>query len=183
VQQSLNNLFSWCIMKTWLGRLRSSSAQRRRRLSLRLEPLEDRLAPAVITVTSTGDTIAIDGLATLREAITSINNQADVNGDVTLSRVGNYASVAGGTPDVINFNIPGAGVKAIAVTGSAEPTIVRPLTINGYSQTGASVNTLSNVDNAVILIQLAGAGAGAGSNGLTLGAGSGGWHPQGTRHH
>jgi streptogramin lyase len=141
---------------------------------LRLEQLEDRLAPAVITVTSTGDTIAIDGLATLREAITSIDNQADVNGDVTLNRVGNYASLPGGTPDVINFNIPVAGVNTIAVTGSAEPTIIRPLTINGYSQTGASVNTLSNADNAVILIQLAGAGAGAGSNGLTLGVGSGG---------
>src|SRR6266571_4851553 len=97
---------------------------------------------AVITITGTGDTIAIDGLATLREAITSINNQADVNADVTLSRVGNYASLAGGTPDVINFNIAGGGVKIISVTGTAEPTIIRPLTINGYSQTGASVNTL-----------------------------------------
>ena len=46
---------------------------------------------------------------TLREAITSINNQADVNADVTLARVGNYASLSGGTPDVINFNIAGAG--------------------------------------------------------------------------
>ncbi|HEV3448748.1 MAG TPA: hypothetical protein VG099_29190, partial [Gemmataceae bacterium] len=165
-------------MKTWLGRLRSSSAQRnpprRRRLPLRLERLEDRLAPAVITVISTGDTNAIDGLATLREAITSINNQADVNGDVTLNRVGNYASLPGGTPDVINFNIPSGGVKTIAVAGSAEPTIVRPLTINGYSQPGAAANTLQSADNAVILIQLDGAGANAGSSGLTLGAGSGG---------
>src|SRR5205814_6183832 len=107
---------------------------------------------AVITVTSTGDTIAIDGLATLREAITSINNQADVNSDVTLNRVGGYASLVGGTPDVINFSIPGVGVKTIAVT-STEPTIIRPLIINGYTQGVASVNTLANADNAVILIQ------------------------------
>ena len=127
---------------------------------------------AVITVTGSGDTIAIDGLSTLREAITSINNQADVNADVTLNRVGNYASLAGGTPDVINFNI-GAGVQTIAPTG-AEPTIVRPLTINGYSANGASANTLANADNAVILIRLDGPGAGAGVDGLTLGAGSGG---------
>jgi len=127
---------------------------------------------AVITVTGSGDTIAIDGLSTLREAITSINNQADVNADVTLNRVGNYASLAGGTPDVINFNI-GAGVQTIAPTG-AEPTIVRPLTINGYSASGASANTLANADNAVILIRLDGPGAGAGVDGLTLGAGSGG---------
>ena len=127
---------------------------------------------AVITVTGSGDTIAIDGLSTLREAITSINNQADVNADVTLNRVGNYASLAGGTPDVINFNI-GAGVQTIAPTG-AEPTIVRPLTINGYSASGASANTLANADNALILIRLDGPGAGAGVDGLTLGAGSGG---------
>jgi trimeric autotransporter adhesin len=127
---------------------------------------------AVITVTGSGDTIAINGLSTLREAITSINNQADVNADVTLNRVGNYASLAGGTSDVINFNI-GAGVQTIAPTG-AEPTIVRPLTINGYSASGASANTLANADNAVILIRLDGPGAGAGVDGLTLGAGSGG---------
>src|SRR4051812_8840077 len=75
---------------------------------------------AVITVTGTGDTIAVDGLATLREAITSINNQADVNADVTVNRVGNYASLAGGTPDVINFIIAGTGVHTISPVG-AEP--------------------------------------------------------------
>src|SRR5438045_3278417 len=91
-----------------------------RRARLRMEIMEDRLAPAVITVTGTGDTIAVDGLATLREAITSINNQADVDADVTLNRVGIYAALAGGTPDVINFNIAGAGVKTISAT-AAEP--------------------------------------------------------------
>jgi len=128
---------------------------------------------AVITVSGTGDTIATDGSATLREAITSINNQVDVNVDVTTNRVGAYASAVGGIPDVINFNIPGAGVQTISPTGS-EPTIIMPLTINGYSQSVASVNTLVNSDNAVILIRLDGAGAGAGVDGLTLGAGSGG---------
>src|SRR5438552_18351638 len=115
-------------MKNWIARLLSTAgarkARRPRRRPLRLEQLEDRLTPAVITVTGTGDTIAIDTFATLREAITAINNQADGgNTDVTANRVGNYASLAGGTPDVINFNIAGAGVKTIAVTGSAEPTI------------------------------------------------------------
>jgi trimeric autotransporter adhesin len=140
---------------------------------LRVERLEDRSVPAVITVNTTLDTIAVDGLASLREAITSINNQADVNGDVTLARVGGYASLPGGTPDVINFDIPAAGVQTISAT-AAEPTIVRSLTINGYSQTGASTNTLANADNAVILIQLDGTSAGASIDGLTLGSGSGG---------
>src|SRR5215469_2286964 len=141
-------------MQTWIARRRpipdSRRVRRACRLALRLEHLEDRLAPAVITVNTTLDTIAIVGLATLREAITSINNQADVNGDVTLARVGGYASTAGGTPDIINFNIAAAGVQTISAT-SAEPTIVQSLTINGYSQAGAMVNTMANADNAVIL--------------------------------
>ncbi len=132
------------------------------------------LHAAVITVTGNGDTIALDTFATLREAITSINNQADINNDVTVNRVGLYASQIGGTPDVINFNIPAVGLQTIAVTGAAEPTVIKPLTIDGYSQPGASANTLANTDNAVILIRLDGAGAGAGADGLTLGAGSGG---------
>src|SRR5262245_44767425 len=161
-------------MTSWFARLWSSrrshqKTRRPRRPHLRVEQLEDRLVPATITVTSSGDTIAVDGLATLREAITSINNQADVNGDVTLNRVGGYASTPGGTADVINFDIPASGVQTISAT-IAEPTIVRPLTIDGYTQAGASVNTMANTDNAVILIQLDGTGAGSSASGLTLGA-------------
>ncbi len=128
--------------------------------------LEDRLAPAVITVTGTGDTIAVDATVTLREAITSINQGSNRNSDVVA--VGAY-----GTNDTINFNIAGAGVHTIALTSNFQ-TIIRPLTINGYTQGVASVNTLANADNAVLLIELNGTGAGAGVNGLTLGAGSGG---------
>jgi hypothetical protein len=128
---------------------------------------------AVITVSGTGDTIAVDSVATLREAITSMNNQADVNADVTAKRVGIYATLSGGTADVINFNIAGSGVRTISAT-STEPAIVVPLTINGYSQPGAAANTLANADNAVIRIQLDGISAGANVDGLTLGAGSDG---------
>jgi hypothetical protein len=137
---------------------------------LAFDSLEDRTVPAIITVTTTADTIATDGLATLREAITSINNQADVNADVTLNRVGSYGSFI--TPDAINFNIVGLGVHTIAVTGTPEPTINSPVIINGYTQGLASPNTLADADNAVILIQLDGTGAGAGADGLTLGPGS-----------
>lgn len=128
---------------------------------------------AVITVTSTGDTIALDTFATLREAITSMNNQADINSDVTVNRLGLYASAVGGTPDVINFTIPVTGVQTISPT-AALPTIDVALTINGYSQTGASANTQANSDDAVILIRLDGTSAGASISGLTLGAGSAG---------
>ena len=109
---------------------------------------------------------------TLREAIASVNTRRDINADVTVDRLG-YASRRR-HPDVINFNIAGAGVQTINVTGGALPTIIRPVTINGYTQPGASVNTLANADNAVLLIELNGTGAGADADGLTLGAGSGG---------
>ncbi len=121
---------------------------------------------ATITVTGTGDTIAVDGVVTLREAITSANNNSNVNADVVA--VGAY-----GTNDTINFNIAGAGVKTISAT-AALPVIIRPVTINGYTQGVASANTLANGDNAVILIELNGTSAGGGNNGLTLGAGSDG---------
>ena len=124
---------------------------------------------AIITVTGTGDTIAIDNVVTLREAITSANNNANINADVSAS--GTYGI------DTINFNIAGAGMKTINLT-SALPMITGPVTIDGYTQGVATANTLANGDNAVLLIELNGAGAGAGTAGvgiagLTLGAGSG----------
>jgi hypothetical protein len=127
---------------------------------------------ATITVTGTGDTIAVDQVVTLREAITSANTNASVNADVSAQSPGAYGN------DTINFNIAGAGVHTISLT-AALPSITGPITINGYSQGIASVNTLPNGDNAVLLIELNGSGAGAGMAkvgiaGLTLGAGSGG---------
>ena len=129
--------------------------------------LWSQTAPAAtITVTGTGDTNAVDGVVTLREAIISVNLHSNVNSDVVA--VGAY-----GTNDTINFNIAGAGVKTISPT-SGLPLILHPVTINGYTQGVASVNTLANGDNAVILIELNGAGAGSGSGGLDLAPASGG---------
>jgi hypothetical protein len=127
-------------------------------------------AGATITVTGTGDTIAVDGVVTLREAITSANQNSNVNADVVA--VGVYGT------DTINFNIPGAGVKTINLTAGL-PTLAAAIVIDGYTQGVASVNTLANGDNAVLLIELNGAGAGAGISkvgvaGLTIGSGSSG---------
>jgi len=71
----------------------------------------------------------------------------------------------------ISFAIPGAGVHAIAPT-SALPTITDPVIIDGYTQPGASPNTLAVGDNAILLIELNGANAGIGVTGLTITAGS-----------
>ncbi|HSA61949.1 MAG TPA: DUF4347 domain-containing protein, partial [Nitrospiraceae bacterium] len=110
-------------------------------------------ALATFTVTTTNDVVnAGDGVTSLREAIIAAN-------------------AAAGT-DTINFNIGGAGVKTINLT-SALPTITGRVTIDGYTETGASVNTLATGNDAVLLIELNGAGAGAAA-GLVLGAGSDG---------
>jgi len=135
-----------------------------------VEPLENRQLLATLTVTTTADDLTPnDGSVSLREAIAAVNAGNSGDPDITNQNPGTF-----GVNDTINFNIAGAGVHKIAVTGSAEPTITKPVTINGYSQPGASVNTLANADNAVILIQLDGGNAGASADGLTLGAGSAG---------
>ena len=88
--------------------------QRRFRLP-NVEALEERSLLATITVTGTGDTIANDGVVTLREAITAANTNADPR-----------ANLAGRSGlDTIAFNIPGAGVQTIHLT-SALPTITDP---------------------------------------------------------
>src|SRR5262245_60655643 len=97
-----------------------------------VEQLESRHLLATITVTGTGDTIAVDGLVTLREAITSANNNANINTDVVA--VGAYGT------DTINFTIAGSGVHTISPATSL-PTITDPLIINGYTQPGSAPNT------------------------------------------
>src|SRR5262249_4188180 len=101
--------------------------------------------PAIITVTSDGDTIALDNKVTLREAIESANNNANVNADVVA--VGAYGN------DEIWFNI-GAGPHIIVPTDTF--TIRDPRTILGYTHPGAQPNTLDVGNNAVLNIVLDG---------------------------
>ena len=69
--------------------------------------------------------------------------------------------------DTINFNIvSNASVKTIK-PASALPTIKEAVTIDGYSQPGASPNTLAEGDDAVLKIQLNGTDAGS-ANGLVI---------------
>jgi len=118
---------------------------------------------ATITVTSVGDAIAVDGVVTLREAITSISNGASINADVV--PVGAY-----GTSDTINFAIPGSGVHTI-LPASPLPQIAKPMLIDGYSQSGAAQNTSSTGFNGTLLIELSGTNAGN-TTGLVLSAGN-----------
>jgi len=138
------------------------------------EALETRQVLAVITVTTVADDLTPnDGSVSLREAITAIDAGNDVGDpDITAQNPGTF-----GSGDTIKFNIAGSGLQTINVgsTGnSALPAITKPVTINGYTEAGASANTLADGDNAVILVELNGANAGANADGLSFGAGSGG---------
>ena len=68
------------------------------------------------------------------------------------------ANASPGT-QTISFNIPGAGVHTITPT-SALPNITDTVVIDGYTQPGASVNTLAVGNNAVLLIEIDGSAQG-----------------------
>jgi len=106
-----------------------------RRCRPALERLEDRSVPSTFTVVNTLD----GGPGSLRQAILDAN--------------------AAPGADLIDFNIPGDGVHTISPT-SALPGITGPVTIDGYTQPGASPNTLAVGNNAVLLIELTGSSAG-----------------------
>jgi hypothetical protein len=129
-----------------------------------LEALEDRALPSAYVVTTTAD----GGPGSLRDAISAIN--ADTDHAL-------YASPSSPSVDEIDFAItaasdtgrgynPVTGVASIALC-SALPPIRNAVLINGYTQAGASENTLANGDNAVLKIDLDGSGFDSPSNGAS----------------
>jgi hypothetical protein len=132
----------------------------------RLEALEDRTLLSTYLVTNTTDNGGANptpgaGTGTLRQAIVDANY---------------YNTGTPASPDLIQFNIPitdlGYNNSTSAFTikpQSALPTITDKLVLNGYSQSGASPNTLTSGDNAVLKIVLDGSQAGA-VDGLTVAA-------------
>src|SRR5712691_1182465 len=99
----------------------------------RLERLEDRTTPAVITVTTTADDITPnDGSVSLREAITAINAGNNLGDpDIIAQNPGTF-----GTTDTIKFNIPGSAPFQINVGSSASaaniplPALTKLVTID-----------------------------------------------------
>ncbi|MFZ1700296.1 MAG: hypothetical protein WBO10_11115 [Pyrinomonadaceae bacterium] len=98
---------------------------------------------AVFVVTNTNDA----GAGSLRQAIVDANASASA--------------------DAINFNIPGAGVKTISPLTEL-PNVTDPVIIDGYTQPGASPNSLAVGSNANLLIEL----AGTSPNGIILRTGN-----------
>jgi CSLREA domain-containing protein len=102
----------------------------------------------------------------------TVNNTTDPgdgdcnpNGGCTLREAINEANTS--TADTIGFRFHGGGVNTISPT-SPLPTIRERLTIDGYSQPGASENTAANGTNAVLKIELDGSDAGAGALGIEV---------------
>jgi hypothetical protein len=115
----------------------------------RLELLDERITPTTFTVDSVLDTASA---GTLRWAITKANTTAGF--------------------DIIRFNIPGAGVQTIhPLTQLPDLTDPTGAKIDGYTQPGASPNTLTVGNDAKLRIELDGSSAGAAVDGLRLTAG------------
>ena len=93
-------------------------------------------------------TVADAGPGSLRQAVTDANNKVGA--------------------DTISFLIPGPGPHTIT-PASALPVITDPITIDGYTQPGASPNTLAEGNDAVLRIELN--GSTAGGIGLSVTAG------------
>ena len=104
---------------------------------------------ATFTVVNTNDS----GAGSLRQAI------LDANANPGL--------------DTIAFDIPGSGVHTITPATNL-PTITDPVFIDGYTQPGASPNTLAIGDNAMLLIELDGTTVGPGGTGLAFDGPNGG---------
>ncbi len=96
-----------------------------------LEVLEDRLAPAVLTVNSVDNADARDGVLTLREAIRLASGGLTV---AALSDAERFqvsgALAAAPERDVIRFEI-GSGTQTIMVEGTDLPEIGQPVEIDG----------------------------------------------------
>src|SRR6266550_1183098 len=84
---------------------------------------------------------------------------ATASGNCSLRAAIQEANAIAGT-DNIYFNISGTGVKTIS-PGSPLPDITSAVYIDGYTQTGASQNTLPNGNNAVLTIELNGLNSGS----------------------
>jgi len=108
-------------------------------------PVASALSAQTFTVTNTNDY----GPGSLRQAI------LDANSAVTA------------TNDFIVFNIPGVGPHTILPL-SALPALTDPVSIDGFTQPGASANTSASGNNGVWKIQLFGTSAGSGVDGLRL---------------
>ena len=90
--------------------------------------------------------------------------------ECTLRAAIQEANASPGT-DTIHFNIPGDGPHTIQ-PATALPAIAESVVVDGYSEPGASANTLAEGSNAVLLIELSGASTPSSAGLAVTGGGS-----------
>ncbi len=92
--------------------------------------------------------------------VNSANDPGDGTCDAAECTLREAINAANGSAlkDAIHFNIPGAGLHSI-IPLTALPAVTDAVVIDGYTQPGASPNTLAMGDNAVLRIELNGNGA------------------------
>ncbi len=86
-----------------------------------------------------------------RAAIFTVTSVADAGPDTLRQAILDANGTAGA--DTIQFAIPGSVLHTITLA-STLPKITESLTIDGYTQNGASPNTLAVGDNAILLIEI-----------------------------
>jgi parallel beta-helix repeat protein len=135
-----------------------------KRKVFQLEMMEERQLLSTITVNTTNDDDTIGATLTLRQAIEISNGTLDVASLSPAQQALVNGALAGPNgQNVIDFAIPGAGPHVILVgsslgpdSGQPLPPIFSPVVIDGYSQNGASMNSLTVGDNANIQVVLDG---------------------------
>jgi CSLREA domain-containing protein len=126
--------------------------------------------PLEHNVQALSSTFTVNSMGDAPDSDTTDGICDDGTGACTLRAAIEQANATPGT-DTMAFNISGAGPHTIS-PGSALPTITDPVIIDGYTQPGASPNTLAIGDNALLLVELNGASAGAVADGLSITAGN-----------
>jgi CSLREA domain-containing protein len=123
-------------------------------------------ADTTFTVNSTGDNgdLVRDGSCNTGTPIPGVGAECTLRAAI---QEANATTAA----DTIDFNIGGSGVKTISPSSSL-PSITEPVTIDGYSEPGASENTLAVGDNADLRIRLDGLNTSSISFGLRITAGN-----------
>ncbi len=133
---------------------------------MQVEVLEDRQLLATITVNATADDTTADATLSLREAIEVSDGTLAVSSLSTQEQVQVSGTV--GATNTIDFNIPitdpgynpATGVWTIAPHSPLPAISTNAAIIDGYTQPGASENTLAQGDNAKLTIAIDGSGAG-----------------------
>jgi hypothetical protein len=137
-------------LRRWFDSRRAKTCGTRSRRRLFLEALEDRSLLSTFTVINTD----ASGPGSLYEAIFNAEATPNVGG-----------------PDRIEFNIPGGGVHTIFPAVGVPtplPVIHDAVIIDGYTQPGASPNTLAVGDDAKLMIEINGTNMSPGASLFTF---------------